>query len=44
MDGPTANLDELHLRKQPDWTFDARWSGKAPADRLSTVGQTHATR
>jgi NADH:ubiquinone oxidoreductase subunit F (NADH-binding) len=37
IDGPTAMLDESHLRKQPDWTFDARWSGKVPADLLSTV-------
>jgi NADH-quinone oxidoreductase subunit F len=44
IDGQTAILDESHLRKQPDWSFDARWSGKAPADRLSTVDHTHATR
>ena len=44
IDGSTAMLDESHLRKQPDWTFDARWSGKAPADRLSTVDQPHTTR
>jgi NADH:ubiquinone oxidoreductase subunit F (NADH-binding) len=44
IDRATAILDESHLRKQPDWTFDARWSGKLPPDRLSTVGHTHATR
>jgi NADH:ubiquinone oxidoreductase subunit F (NADH-binding) len=40
IDGPTAILDEAHLRKQPDWTFDTRWSGKVPADRLATVDHT----
>jgi NADH:ubiquinone oxidoreductase subunit F (NADH-binding) len=34
IDGPVATLDESHDRKQPDWTFEARWSGKLPADRL----------
>ena len=29
-----AVLDEEHARKQPDWTYDAHWSGKSPADRL----------
>jgi NADH-quinone oxidoreductase subunit F len=33
--GPVAVLDESHARKQPDWTFEARWSGRSPADRLS---------
>jgi NADH:ubiquinone oxidoreductase subunit F (NADH-binding) len=42
IDGATATLDESHLRKQPDWTFDARWSGKLPPDRLSTVGHAPA--
>lgn len=28
-----AVLDKSHGSKQPDWTFDARWSGKSPADR-----------
>lgn len=36
IDGPIAILDEAHSRKQPDWTFEARWSGKLPAERLST--------
>ena len=29
-----AVLDERHLDKQPDWTFDAVDSGQAPADRI----------
>ncbi|HWW43918.1 MAG TPA: NADH-ubiquinone oxidoreductase-F iron-sulfur binding region domain-containing protein [Acidimicrobiia bacterium] len=28
-----AVVDEHHLAKQPDWTFDATDSGQAPADR-----------
>jgi hypothetical protein len=44
IDGATATLDESHLRKQPDWTFDARWSGKLPPDRLSTVGHAPPAR
>jgi hypothetical protein len=27
-------LDEHQATKQPDWTFDAEYSGKSPADRL----------
>lgn len=42
IDGPVAILDESHSRKQPDWTFEAHWSGKLPADRLSTTGRTDA--
>jgi NADH:ubiquinone oxidoreductase subunit F (NADH-binding) len=38
MEGAVAILDEAHLRKQPDWSFDERWSGKTPADRLANVG------
>jgi NADH:ubiquinone oxidoreductase subunit F (NADH-binding) len=38
LDGSVATLDESHLDKQPDWTFDKRWSGKSPADRLANVG------
>ena len=37
LDGSVATLDESHLDKQPDWTFDERWSGKSPADRLANV-------
>ena len=29
-----ARLDEQHLRKQPDWSYDAVDSGQMPADRL----------
>jgi NADH-quinone oxidoreductase subunit F len=32
-DGDEALLDERHLEKQPDWTYDAVDSGQAPADR-----------
>lgn len=42
IDGPVAVLDESHRRKQPDWTFEGHWSGKFPADRLATIGRTHA--
>jgi NADH:ubiquinone oxidoreductase subunit F (NADH-binding) len=33
LDGSRVRLDEAHRRKQPDWSFDRRWSGKSPADR-----------
>jgi NADH:ubiquinone oxidoreductase subunit F (NADH-binding) len=42
LDGSVATLDESHLDKQPDWSFDARWSGKSPADRLANVGHPPA--
>jgi NADH-quinone oxidoreductase subunit F len=29
-----AVLDEHHRDKQPDWTYDAEYSGQSPADRL----------
>lgn len=41
IDGAVAVLDVSHRRKQPDWTFAPRWSGRSPADRLSTTGSTH---
>ena len=37
LDGSVATLDASHLDKQPDWSFDERWSGKSPADRLANV-------
>jgi len=30
----SALWDERHRQKQPDWTYDAEYSGQAPADRL----------
>jgi NADH:ubiquinone oxidoreductase subunit F (NADH-binding) len=27
-----ATLEESHLAKQPDWSYDAVWSGRTPAD------------
>ena len=30
-----ATFDERHRDKQPDWTFDQIYSGKAPADRFA---------
>jgi hypothetical protein len=27
-------LDDHQCEKQPDWTYDAPWSGKSPAERL----------
>ena len=41
IDGSIVHLDEAHHDKQPDWTFEARWSGKSPTDLLSTVGGSH---
>ena len=29
-----AVLDERHRDKQPDWTYGAEYSGKAPADLM----------
>ncbi len=29
-----AVLDERHAGKQPDWTYDEVYSGRAPADRI----------
>jgi NADH-ubiquinone oxidoreductase-F iron-sulfur binding region len=29
-----AVLDERQRAKQPDWTYEAEYSGKSPADRL----------
>jgi NADH:ubiquinone oxidoreductase subunit F (NADH-binding) len=29
-----AHIDTRHAAKQPDWTFDAAYSGKTPAERL----------
>jgi NADH-quinone oxidoreductase subunit F len=40
VDGSVATLDESHLDKQPDWSFDKRWSGKSPADRLANPGHS----
>lgn len=33
INGSRATLDESHRQKQPDWTFEARWSGKFPPER-----------
>ena len=33
IEGSHAVLDESHWRKQPDWTFEARWSGRSPGER-----------
>ena len=37
IDGDRAVLDEKHLRKQPDWTFNAASSGSVPVEILSGV-------
>jgi len=34
IDGGVAVIDERHRDKQPDWTYDAEYSGQVPADRL----------
>jgi NADH:ubiquinone oxidoreductase subunit F (NADH-binding) len=33
--GTTAEVDERHATKQPDWTHDHEWSGEAPVDRFT---------
>jgi hypothetical protein len=38
IDGGRASVDDRHLAKQPDWTYDDVDSGKAPADRLADQG------
>jgi NADH:ubiquinone oxidoreductase subunit F (NADH-binding) len=35
LDDGTARWDEGHVRKQPDWSYDAEWSGKVPADVMA---------
>ena len=32
--GDRAVLDERHLEKQPDWTYEQPYSGQSPADRV----------
>ncbi|MDQ2826219.1 MAG: hypothetical protein M3Y04_04565, partial [Actinomycetota bacterium] len=32
--GDTAVWDERHRQKQPDWSYDAEYSGKVPAERF----------
>jgi NADH:ubiquinone oxidoreductase subunit F (NADH-binding) len=34
IDDGVARIDDHHLAKQPDWTYDATDSGKTPAERL----------
>ncbi|MEO6627370.1 MAG: hypothetical protein ABIP03_02240, partial [Aquihabitans sp.] len=29
-----ASWDERHREKQPDWSYDAEYSGKVPAERF----------
>jgi hypothetical protein len=38
LENELAVLDEEHLRKQPDWSFDAVDSGQSPADRFEQPG------
>jgi len=35
IEGDTEVVDETFRDKQPDWTYDADYSGKAPVDRLT---------
>jgi NADH:ubiquinone oxidoreductase subunit F (NADH-binding) len=35
IDDGGARWDDGHVRKQPDWSYDAEWSGKVPADLLA---------
>jgi hypothetical protein len=32
-----ATLEESHLAKQPDWSYDAVWSGQSPADQRESA-------
>jgi NADH-quinone oxidoreductase subunit F len=34
IDGDRATWDERHREKQPDWSYDAEYSGKVPAERF----------
>jgi NADH:ubiquinone oxidoreductase subunit F (NADH-binding) len=40
-EGDESVLDERHLAKQPDWTYDAEDSGQTPADRLGEHRVAH---
>jgi hypothetical protein len=33
IEGDRATWDERHREKQPDWSYDAQYSGKVPAER-----------
>jgi NADH-quinone oxidoreductase subunit F len=35
IDDGGARWDDGHVRKQPDWSYDAEWSGKVPADVMA---------
>jgi hypothetical protein len=35
LDDGGARGDDGHVRKQPDWSYDAEWSGKVPADVMA---------
>ena len=37
LDGDAVLLDEHHLEKQPDWTYDAEYSGQSPADKVDVA-------
>jgi hypothetical protein len=44
IDDGEALLDEVHRRKQPDWTFDRVSSGATPADLRSRYVKAWARR
>jgi NADH:ubiquinone oxidoreductase subunit F (NADH-binding) len=33
--GNTAEIDERHATKQPDWTYDPTWRGETPVERFT---------
>ena len=33
--GDTAQIDERHATKQPDWTYDPTWRGETPVERFT---------
>ncbi|MEA2843553.1 MAG: NADH-quinone oxidoreductase subunit, partial [Actinomycetota bacterium] len=37
LEGDAALLDEHHADKQPDWTYDAEYSGQSPADKVDVA-------
>jgi hypothetical protein len=40
IDGGVAQLDDQHLLKQPDWTYNDIYSGQSPADRIDQRSST----
>ena len=43
IEGGVAEWDERHRDKQPDWSYDEEYSGKAPAERFGEHRMGHET-